>query len=374
MNSSSPGTPETYFIRRGLSMQSNNDMIQNDSKNEKQNNSITSDNKYNNINPASLVLHSPSPIDPRYLDHQRVIDVNKDYNTEPCHRKFPLGYVINVPDFGASPVGNESIIDAAMIDNDDKPKVSFTTKPFEYKICRPHPTGGWMPPLPLPPRMLPLQTQQSNKHESSSSNQKRRRKMVFPLRYDYINTNCLGHIHDFVTHELETNLNASVLNHYSIYLVGPGVWETIKPHACDHPVLFDISGNSSFGQNEWKMRWPETVYELQKMVLQKLSALAEKMPDVLFIWRSSGYYDRDPNSFVIRELNRQSRNFINDLNTVAKRNNFLCLDFGSAIETRSHGKDRLRGDMQAHYGLEARILQVQMITNMMFAFGFVTDD
>jgi len=367
------GTPETYFIRRGLSMRSI------EANNGKQNNSTTNEHNHAKINPASLALHSPSPIDPRYLDHQRVIDVNKDYNTEPCHRKFPPNYLINVPNFGASQVGNESNIDADIIKEDDMAKSSFTKKPFEYKICRPHPTGGWVPPLPLPPHMLPqsVRTQQTQTNEAVSSNLKRQRRTLFPLHYDYVNTNCLGHIHDFVTLELEANFDRSVLKKYSIYLVGPGVWETVKPHACNHPMLHDISDNSTTGQRLWsqlKIRWPETLYELQKIVLEKLAALAEKMPDILIIWRTSGYYDRDPNSFIIRELNRQSLSFINDWNKMAKRSNFLCLDFGSAIETRSQGNNRLRGDMQAHYGLEARIMQAQMITNLMFAYGFVADD
>lgn len=291
------GIPETYFVRRGLDVP----------KNEIDQEAM-----------LSLFIHSPSPIDPRILDHRTIIDVNKEFHTEPCHRVFP-------PARKSSHVG--------------------------VKVCRPHPTGGW-----IPPRMvnLPLEQQHHNPTQ-------------LPLLYDYIGNNCLGDIYDFVSNELITL--KSITRHYTMYIVGSGVWETVKQTACHHPIIEKLHSE--------QVQWPDSLYQLLHMTLENLSKLADQSPNLLIIWRTSGYYDGDERSYVIKEMNRLASVYIDDWNKSrkvrgeGKKSNFLSIDFGSAIESRSHGKQRLRGDMQAHYGLGARILQVQMLTNLLYEYGHV---
>ena len=153
-----------------------------------------------------------------------------------------------------------------------------------------------------------------------------------------------------------------------MYIVGPGVWETVKQTACHHPLFDRMHLN--------QIQWPETLYRLLELTLEKLAMLAEQSPDLLIVWRTSGYYDGDEQSYVIKELNRRATEYIDDWNENHRRrgrpeqSKFLSVDFGSAIEHRSHEKQRLRGDMQAHYGLEARILQVQMLTNLLYEYGY----
>ena len=309
------GIPATYFVRRGLDVPKKG--IDQESL-------------------LSLLIHSPSPIDPRILDHRTIIDVNKEFLTEPCNRRFPpvMNQLVNQNENANSTV-------------DEIPKFSQ----FEIKVCRPHPTGGWLPPSTV----------------DISSPQQQHNPMNYPLLYDYMNTNCLGNIYDFVTNELLTL--QSITRHYTIYMVGPGVWETVKQTSCHHP-LFDTMHAS-------QVEWPDTLYQLLHMTLEKLAMLADQSPDLLIIWRTSGYYDGDEQSYVLNELNRRALAYIDDRNknnrgrggTYPK--NFLSVDFGSAVEHRSQGKQRLRGDMQAHYGLDARILQVQMLTNMLYEYGYV---
>ena len=303
------GIPATYYVRKGLDFQSKG---------------VGADSSQL----LSLLIHSPSPMDPQLLQHRTIVDVNKDYHTEICNRKFPSSHVMHSPNFG--------------IDNN-----SFKTSQMEYKVCRSHPSAGWVPPKPMP-------------------------NMRIPLLYDYVNTNCLGHIHDFVSHEL--SYQHSITRQYSIYIVGPGVWETVKQAHCHHPLYQKANGQEMKNQ----LQWPETVYLMLNETLEKLAILAEQSPELLIVWRTSGYYDGDKQSNVIREMNRLSVEFIrrwtdrqNLLRKGSNRPNFLCLDFGSAVERRSHGRQRLRGDMQAHYGLEVRVLQVQLLTNLLYENGYV---
>ena len=300
------GIPATYYVRKGLDAQSKE---------------VGADSSQL----LSLLIHSPSPMDPQLLQHRTIVDVNKDYYTEICNRKFPSSYVMHSPSF----------------DTDN----SFKTSQMEYKVCRSHPSGGWVPPKPMP-------------------------NMRIPLLYDYVNTNCLGHIHDFVSHEL--SYQQSITQQYSLYIVGPGVWETVKQAHCHHPLY-----QKANGQMKNQLQWPETVYLMLNETLEKLAILADQSPELLIVWRTSGYYDGDKQSNVIREMNRRSVEFIrrwtdrHNLLRKGSKPNFLCLDFGSAVERRSHGRQRLRGDMQAHYGLEVRVLQVQLLTNLLYENGYV---
>lgn len=224
-------------------------------------------------------------------------------------------------------------------DRESENGISFTSSNFEYKICRRHPTGGWLPPIP--------------RHREEAQH--------FPLQYDYVNTNCLGNILDFVSHELANR--HSVTKQYSVYLVGPGVWDSVKQHLCIHP-MYDAAHKE----------YPETVYELLEMTLHKLARLAEENQSLIIVWRTSGYYDGDKRgAHVIDEINRMARNFISEWNAKrradGKTKNFLCLDFGAAIREKSQGQNRLRGDMQAHYSLEVRLLQIQMLVNLLYEQG-----
>ncbi|KAL9183820.1 hypothetical protein ACHAXT_004676 [Thalassiosira profunda] len=299
------GTPATYFVRRGYEVRAKD------------------------VNPKtllSLVTHSPAPIDPRLLDHEKVVDVNKDFYTEPCDRSFPTSHVMHSPSGWA-----------------------FKADQMEYKVCRKYPTGGWKLPA----------------MESRSSQQRHAK-----LLYDYVNTNCLGHINEFVNHELAHQ--EAITRQYTLYVVGAGVWETVKQAACSHPLYEKLQSTSGR-----KLQWPETVYNLLRDTLEKLAMLAEQSPQLLIVWRTSGFYDGDAHSHVIREMNRRAVDFIGAWNKKhrllrnAKRSNFLCMDFGAAVEYQSHGEARLRGDMQAHYGLEVRILQAQMLANLLYESGHV---
>jgi hypothetical protein len=45
------------------------------------------------------------------------------------------------------------------------------------------------------------------------------------------------------------------------------------------------------------------------------------------------------------------------------RHQFSYVNWADAIATRSFGNVRIRGDIKAHYGLEPRLVLIQMITN-----------
>lgn len=325
------GIPASYFIRRGL------------------------DSRARDVDPQkllSLLIHSPSPIDPRLLEHRTVVDVNKEFYTEPCARKFPSSYILHIPSFGRQ--SSDDIFNEKNVQDTNLGTSTFKSSQFEYKVCRLHPTGGWLPPMGASKNTLNAIGQGQPMHT--------------PLIYDYINTNCIGHIHDFVAHEL--SYKSSITKQYSIYIVGPGVWETVKRTHCHHPSYDKL-------QSSHQLQWPDTMYHLLKETLDKLAMLAEQSPQLIIIWRTSGYYDGDSQSNVIKEMNRRAIDYIHDWNEKQRwlgkngKSNFLCMDFGAAIEHRSHGKSRLRGDMQAHYSLGVRVLQGQMLTNLLYENGYV---
>ena len=149
----------------------------------------------------------------------------------------------------------------------------------------------------------------------------------------------------------------------------------MKQAACHHPLFETLQ--SSHGQKR-QLQWPDTIYQLLQETLDKLAMLAEQSPELLIIWRTSGYYDGDTQSHIVQEMNNRAVKFIRDWNVEHHplrnrgKSNFLCMDFGTAVEHRSHGRKRLRGDMQAHYGLEIRVLQVQLLTNLLYEHSYVS--
>jgi hypothetical protein len=54
-------------------------------------------------------------------------------------------------------------------------------------------------------------------------------------------------------------------------------------------------------------------------------------------------------------------------NVTQHNSNMVLVDWGEGIYKRSFGRLRIGGDLNAHYGLEARTLMAQMLTHELIA-------
>jgi hypothetical protein len=86
------------------------------------------------------------------------------------------------------------------------------------------------------------------------------------------------------------------------------------------------------------------------------------------IWRTSGFrvdneyfeYFVEINKMAVDRITSIAARLQQENNTVS---NLTCINWSGAIYPRSFGSDRIKGDHPEHYGLEARLVLIQMITN-----------
>jgi hypothetical protein len=87
------------------------------------------------------------------------------------------------------------------------------------------------------------------------------------------------------------------------------------------------------------------------------------------IWRTSGFTDDkgaseefyfEVNKRVLDQINSIAIKLQQENNTVS---NLTCINWPGAIYPRSFGSERIKGDSLEHYGLDARLVLIQMITN-----------
>jgi hypothetical protein len=87
------------------------------------------------------------------------------------------------------------------------------------------------------------------------------------------------------------------------------------------------------------------------------------------IWRTSGFRrDNGKTDEYFFEVNKKAVARINSIATRMQQenqkvSNLTRINWSGAIFPRSFGSDRIKGDSPDHYGLEARLVFIQMITN-----------
>ena len=71
----------------------------------------------------------------------------------------------------------------------------------------------------------------------------------------------------------------------------------------------------------------------------------------------SGFTDEGKLSDVMQHIS----------NHMKEVHNFTIVDWGGVIQARSYGEERIKGDLNTHYGLEARLLFAQQLLHEILA-------
>ena len=98
----------------------------------------------------------------------------------------------------------------------------------------------------------------------------------------------------------------------------------------------------------------ETMYQVIDRVVLTLP-----LDEVEVIWRTTGYSAEARTERSVDALNEYVKNKIRDIN----HPNLTYFDWSAAVRERSIGDDRLVGDLKPHYGLEPRLVAIQMLAN-----------
>jgi hypothetical protein len=161
---------------------------------------------------------------------------------------------------------------------------------------------------------------------------------------------CITELEVFVHDELsgKSNITADV----DIIIISLGIWEAVRPWDCKD-------------RNEK----PRSMLQRQNDTISLLEKL--QSPQRTIVWRTSGFDASGAKEDFLIEMNAKAMDQMEEIasgrvsRSPNSTSNLTYVDWGGAIHPRSFGKARITGDLKAHYGVEARYVLVQMITNQL---------
>lgn len=159
---------------------------------------------------------------------------------------------------------------------------------------------------------------------------------------------CFNSIETILNSELAgtTNMTADV----DVIVIAVGIWEVLRQRDCN-------SGDN------WRRRPMERLDDAIKVAANFTTQTGKTI-----VWRTSGYAKEDTVT-PMNELNNRTMDAIDALRGEGNASNFMYVNWGAAMQQRSFGPDASVGDMAPHYGWEARLVLLQMITNALNATG-----
>mmetsp|Transcript_6177 Transcript_6177/g.11697 ORF Transcript_6177/g.11697 Transcript_6177/m.11697 type:complete len:448 (+) Transcript_6177:135-1478(+) len=184
-------------------------------------------------------------------------------------------------------------------------------------------------------------------------------------KFDYARMNCYGEVNDYFAENgfryHYDKPNATTLKkEYDLIVLALGIWEVVNPGSC-------LRINN------------ETVHDPIQHLTETLKTLwRTSSVDTQFAFRTVGFDLDRGHELSFRMINATRAFFDNithhhvgnfeqreDASLLSHRGNMILVDWGSAISKRSFSQDRIRGDIKAHYGLEARLLFAQQLMHQL---------
>jgi hypothetical protein len=166
-------------------------------------------------------------------------------------------------------------------------------------------------------------------------------------RFDYRSAACFR---DIATLAASDDIKKEITKDYSLLIVSLGVWETVRKNDCTD-------------KNNTSISFPNSTYESLTKALDDLCRL--QGPSLAVVWRTSGFQDNDiAGNVYLEDINERSMGHIDSFNEANRGNsNITYVDWGTEVLPRSNGVERIKGDIRPHYGLEARLLFLQLLMN-----------
>ena len=137
------------------------------------------------------------------------------------------------------------------------------------------------------------------------------------------------------------NLTRTLEEGYSVLILSLGIWEIVRPRDCR-------SSNTS--------ETPE------KLLIELLDSLNEISNPSLFItWKTHGSTAHEQSNLDMRQKTMSLIQTAERWFASTAPQHMGLANFGAAVSPRSHGLNRIVGDLKPHWGYEARLLSMQLI-------------
>jgi hypothetical protein len=157
--------------------------------------------------------------------------------------------------------------------------------------------------------------------------------------YDYLDFKCHIQLQEFFDLDLKYNRVATKL--YDVIIIMMGVWDFGGHKARQH------CERKGFGRS-----FPKNALRMLRRALRAASHI-----NTTLVWRTTGYHQWGEHTAIFQQANAEIRNFIQS------QKNMVLMDLEPAIAARSFGQTRIVGDNGYHYGLEARLMMIQLLMN-----------
>ena len=150
--------------------------------------------------------------------------------------------------------------------------------------------------------------------------------------------------------------------------------------------IHDVQANPNCHKNQpWQQTTNASYYEeLTQVVLERLDTLLQLMgelqqakPHLTIVWKTSGYSTADDSAHakehLVDRINERALDLLDEQQQQAATTGDVVghhhraiqyIHWGGAVKARSFGKTRIKGDSINHYGVEARLVALQMLTNV----------
>ena len=170
-------------------------------------------------------------------------------------------------------------------------------------------------------------------------------------KFDFANAACYKELEEFINTDLVYSQLTS--REYTILVIGMGTWETSMGRKC-----------------EVSPRDGGPIQRLNRVMdyVAMLAATADQHKNLTIVWRTTGFHKQGIGDAMNFETNRVAIEAIHKHKIRARQDprvpielNLTIVDWGRQILPRSHGNDRIDGDIKAHYGLQGRTLFAQML-------------
>jgi hypothetical protein len=200
--------------------------------------------------------------------------------------------------------------------------------------------------------------------------------------------NCYQEVTQFLQHEMSQP--DSVLHHVDTIVLALGLWDITMAHQCGIAPSTNattttapattVDGDSNNNNNT---SLPNTTRDRQQHLLETLYQLPARFT---ILWRTTSYANPEDalaidqyNQYAMDEMDHwwwtkeQDMDKASDRDqpppppAAVRRPNVHYVDFARVIFPRSFGKDRIQGDHYAHYGSTARVVLIQMLSNLLEA-------
>jgi len=176
-------------------------------------------------------------------------------------------------------------------------------------------------------------------------------------KFDYLWGPCLTNIINTLSMvDKNTSINAAQpLEDYDLIILASGIWEAARKRNCKLVVNTTDDGLKT-------LNFPDKI----NVLLNTMKNMSS--PNLQIVFRTPGFSKQHKGDTVMIQLTNHVKEYFTNLSSEeGLDHNLTLVDWGTVVEKRSYGLERIGGDITAHYGLEARLLFTQQLLHELLA-------